>query len=163
LETDTDRNLVPIRKPYPQSRKIDLAQAAGPSDPAHTFLVWVAQPERSFGKSGWLSQPELTIESPEQSKSPSKRRGLCLSGLLDFLTLQPSSDSSLMGPIGVDRMGQENAGAEQCHQCRRELQHGNHSYTARWYFLKSINAQRFRMVSSPLENGFVLVPSWRQS
>jgi hypothetical protein len=52
-------------------------------------------------------------------------------------------------------MGQENGGAEQCHQCRRELQHGNHSYTARWYSLVSINAQRFRMVSSPAENGFV--------
>jgi hypothetical protein len=108
-----------------------------------------------FGVLNRRSRGEQWPIAPEQSKSPGKCRGLWLSGLLDFLTTVISSDSSLVSPIGVNCVGQENAGAEQCHECRRELQHGNHSYTARWYDLDSINAQRFRMVSSLSENGFV--------
>jgi hypothetical protein len=58
-----------------------------------------------------------------------------------------------VGPIRVNRMGQENAGAEQCHECRRELQHGNHSYTARWYALELGKRTAF-------QDGFVGFGKW---
>jgi hypothetical protein len=64
--------------------------------------------------------------------------------------------SSLLSPIGFNRMCQENAGAEKCNKRGGQLKHGNHPYAEmRPVKAALLKAPRFRMVSSPRKNGFV--------